>query len=75
MFVVTPFFLRHEGEGDVVMLLYALVLSPVSAILVSFDRRHRATAMFWIPLVLFFCVLALPAYMFARRENSARIQT
>ena len=68
IFVVGPLSIRSgdEGWGDLMMFVY-VVLSPVSAILVFVDRRRRDTAMFWVPAVLFLCVLALPAYMFARR--------
>jgi hypothetical protein len=70
IFVIAPLFLpaRDEGWGDLMMLMYA-VLSPVSAILVFLDRRSRGTSMFWVPAVLFFCVLALPVYMLARRRE------
>ena len=84
-FVVGPFLIPKpifdEGWGELMGLAYLLVLTPVSAILVFLDswtRKRRATALFWVPLVLFFCVLALPAYMFARRDHenkSTRLQT
>jgi hypothetical protein len=69
IFVVAPILISagDEGWGDLMMLIYA-VLSPVSAILVFLDRKRRATSMFWVPAVLFFCALALPGYMFARRR-------
>jgi hypothetical protein len=70
IFVVVPLFLPagDEGWGDLMMLMY-VVVSPVSAILVFLDRKSRETSMFWVPAVLFFCVVALPVYMFARRRR------
>jgi hypothetical protein len=58
-----------EGWGDLMMMAYSLLLSPVSAILVFLDRKSRATSMLWVPAVLIFCALALPVYMFARRRR------
>jgi len=79
--VVVLFLRPNADEGsrwfNVIFLVYS-VLSLVSAILLSVDGKRRGMRMSWVPNVLFFCVLALPIYMLARRnrENkTARLQT
>jgi hypothetical protein len=79
--IVAPFIQPNADEGsrwfNVIMAVY-LVLSLVSAILVSVDRKRRGMGMSWVPNVLFFCVLAFPSYMLVRRrreDKSASLQT
>jgi ABC-type Fe3+-siderophore transport system permease subunit len=64
--LVVPFFIPEAG--DLMIVVYA-GLSLTSAIIVSLDRKSRATSLLWVPAVLLFCFFALPVYMLARRRR------